>query len=318
MPGRKITMLPDEVVAQFTLGAGDARPAVSLYVECTAEGMPLRHETRVERVPIAANLRLDEVDESFANPLPSPSDSQQTSELRALWKLATQLAAARGKADVSRVDYSYYVDWDLEGAGEQGYVTIVPRPRGSPLDKLVAELMIHVNSTWGRELAQRGVPGLYRTQSVGKVKMSTRPGEHQGLGLTHYLWASSPLRRYSDLVNQQQLVSVVAGTRAPYADSDAELFATLADFEATYAQYAEFQDRMEHYWCLRFLRQEDIRETTASVIRDNLVRFDRLPLVMRLADLSSSPPDTPVRVAITAVDLLNATLECRVAATPAA
>ena len=318
MPGRKITMLPDEVVAQFTLGAGNARPAVSLYVECTADGTPLRNETRIERVPIESNLRLDEVDPSFANDLPSPSDSQRTSQLRVLWKLVTQLAAARGKADVSRIDYSYYVDWSLEGAGEPGYVTIVPRPRGSPLDKLVAELMIHVNSTWGRELAQRGVPGLYRTQSVGKVKMSTRPGEHQGLGLTHYLWVSSPLRRYSDLVNQQQLVGVMSGGRAPYAENDAELFATLADFEATYSQYAEFQDRMEHYWCLRFLRQEDIRETTASVIRDNLVRFDRLPLVMRLADLPASAPDTPVRVAIGAIDLLNATIECRAVVMPSA
>ena len=75
---------------------------------------------------------------------------------------------------------------------------------------------------------------------------------------------------------------------------------------------------MEHYWCLRFLRQEDIRETTASVIRDNLVRFDRLPLVMRLADLPASASDTPVRVAIGAIDLLNATIECRAVVMPSA
>ena len=66
--------------------------------------------------------------------------------------------------------------------------------------------------------------------------MSTRPGEHQGLGLTHYLWASSPLRRYSDLVNQRQLLAVLDGRKPPYAENDAELFAALADFEATYAQ----------------------------------------------------------------------------------
>lgn len=319
MPGRKLTMLPEAAVDAFTLGEGSARPALSLYVETTPDGVPLRHATRVERVPVAANLRLDEVGEAFANDLPSPADPRWTREFRALSKLAAHLSAARGKNDIQRIDYSFYVDWNADsGLREPGRVTIVPRPRGSPLDKLIAELMIHVNSTWGRLLAERGAAGLYRTQSMGKVKMSTRPGEHQGLGLTHYLWASSPLRRYSDLVNQRQLLAVIAGERAPYAENDAELIAALADFEATYAQYAEFQGRMEHYWCLRWLLQERVAETPASVLRENLVRFDRLPLVLRLPDLPHSPPETNVRVAIVAVDLLNAALECRVAGVPAA
>ncbi len=314
MPGRKLTMLPDEVVDAFTLAAGRSPPALSLYVETDDAGRPLAHTTRVERVPVVANLRLAAIDDAFANPLPSPSDPPWSEELRALWGLARNLGAARGKAEVERVDYSFYVDWDAPGIdGERGRVDIVPRVRGSPLDKLVAELMIHVNATWGRTLADAGVPGLYRVQAGGKVKMSTRPGEHQGLGLTHYLWASSPLRRYSDLVNQRQLLAVVAGSRAPYGDNDAELYAALADFEATYAQYAEFQDRMEHYWCLRWLRQEGVTETTATVMRENLVRFDRLPLVQRLADLPALAPETPVRVAIVDVDLILASLSCRYA-----
>jgi exoribonuclease-2 len=72
---------------------------------------------------------------------------------------------------------------------------------------------------------------------------------------------------------------------------------------------------MEQYWCLRWLVQENVAETTASVIRDNLVRFDRLPWIQRLADLPPQKPDTAVRVAIAGVDLLNATLECRYAGT---
>ena len=175
--------------------------------------------------------------------------------------------------------------------------------------------MIFVNNTWGKLLATHGATGLYRTQGAGKVKMSTRPGEHAGLGLSHYLWSSSPLRRYADLVNQRQLLAVAGGERPPHGDNDAELFAALADFEATYSQYAEFQDRMEHYWCLRWLLQESVTETTATVIRDNLVRFDRLPLVLRMPDLPNSAPGTPVRVAIGAIDLLASTLECRVAST---
>jgi len=95
--------------------------------------------------------------------------------------------------------------------------------------------------------------------------------------------------------------------------SDAELYAALTDFEATYAAYGEFQDRMEHYWCLRWLLQEQITGTTGSVIRDTLVRFDRLPLVVRMPDLPALPPETGVRIAIGRIDLLADTFECRYA-----
>src|SRR6478672_2806979 len=173
-------------------------------------------------------------------------------------------------------------------------------PRSSPLDKLVAELMIHVNHTWGRRIADAGIPGFYRVQAGGKVKMSTRPGEHQGLGVSHYLWSSSPLRRYSDLVNQRQLIATLGNGRPPYADGDAELF-------------AELQDRMERYWCLRWLLQENVTECAATIIRDNLVRFDSLPLVVRLPDLPAGAAGAAVRVAIGRMDLLDATLECRYA-----
>ena len=312
MPGRKLTMLPEAAVAAFTLKEGAAPPALSLYIETTPTGEPVRQETRVNRVPIAANLRLDQLSEAFANDLPSPSDPPWTPQLRVLWKLAQQLFARRGKNDFNRIDYSFYVDW-TDGGDGNGRVNIVPRVRGSPLDKLVAELMIQVNNTWGKLLADARAAGLYRVQAAGKVKMSTRPGEHQGLGLTHYLWASSPLRRYSDLVNQRQLLAVLHGEKPPYPDNDADLFAALADFEATYSQYAEFQDRMEHYWCLRWLVQERITETTARVLRENLVRFERLPLIQRVADLPALACDTAIRLAIGRVDLLAATVECRYA-----
>jgi len=308
MPGRKITMLPDEVIARFTLAAGAPRPALSLYIETAPDGTPLQQTTRLERVPVAANLRLDAIGDQFAMAA-SPNEPRWTDELRALRRLTEKLEVARGKADVPRLDYTFIVDWD---EAPDGKVAIVPRPRGSPLDKLVAELMIHVNSSWGKLLQEANGAGLYRTQQAGKVKMSTKPEPHQGLGVAQYLWASSPLRRYSDLVNQRQLIAAVAGDPFPYAEGDPELFAVLGDFEATYAQYAEFQSRMEHYWCLRWLDQEKPAEATASVVRDNLVRFDALPLYVRVADLPAAAGPR-VRLAVGAVDLLAATVEVRYA-----
>jgi exoribonuclease-2 len=317
MPGRKITMLPGEVVAAFSLVAGEARPALSLYVELDESGAPVSHRTVAERVAVAANLALDKVGDAFASPLPSPGDPPWAAEMRVLWRLAQRFRDARGKTDVQRTDFSFDVDWDATTAvSEPGRVVIVPRPRGSPLDTLVAELMIHVNATWGRLLATAGAAGLYRVQSGGKVKMSTRPGEHQGLGLTHYLWSSSPLRRYADLVNQRQILAVVSGERPPFAANDSELVAAMADFEATYSQYAEFQERMEHYWCLRWLLQEGVDELAATVDREGVARVDAIPLRVRLADLPPFAQGTPVRVQVLRVDLLEATLEARYAGTP--
>jgi exoribonuclease-2 len=309
MPGRKLTMLPDSVIERFSLRQGAIVPALTLYVETAPDGTPLKRHSRLGSVPVAANLRLDAISEHFAQDA-APGEPEWTDELRTLWRLAQKLEGARGRSEAPRIDYNFYIDWD---ATPEGRVTIVPRPRGSPLDKLVAELMIHVNESWGAMLVDAGVPGLYRTQQMGKVKMSTRPEPHQGLGVAQYLWASSPLRRYSDLVNQQQLLAVLAGTAPPYAEGDAELYAAMTDFEATYAQYADFQDRMERYWCLRWLKQENVTEAAATVIRENVVRLDAVPLYLRLADLPTGVFDTRVRVTLGRIDLLAATVEARFA-----
>ena len=191
MPGRKLTMLPDAVVDAFTLAEMRDSPALSLYVVTNADGAPLRQRTALERVPIAANLRHDALTEAFATDAGFGEESPWTPELRALWKLAMRLSDLRGKADISRIDYNFDVDRSVEGAGEPGRVAITPRTRGNPLDKLVAELLIHVNHTWGRRPDDAQMPGRYRGQSGSQVKVSTLPGHPQRLGFTRYRAAGS-------------------------------------------------------------------------------------------------------------------------------
>jgi exoribonuclease-2 len=308
MPGNKITMLPDQVIAAFSLDAGHARPALSLYLDVTPDGVIVNESSRVESVAIVANLRHDTLDHAFA--AGEVGTQPHGRELAALWRLAQRLESARGQSDVHRVDYTFTVEGDPSDDAASR-VRIAPRLRGSPLDKLVAELMIHVNSRWGKWLADARVPGLYRTQGAGKVKMSTQPAPHEGLGVAQYLWASSPLRRYADLLNQRQLIAVVAGDKAPYQHGDGELFAAMADFEATYSAYLDFQSQMEHYWCLRWILQEQVQELQATVIRENLVRFDRLPIVIRVTEMPNQAGGAKARIGITRVDLLGAALECR-------
>ena len=313
MPGRKITMLPDAVVERFTLGAGKTVPAVSLYLDVAADLAVRGHETKLERVPVVANLRHHDVEPLFndATLAAGLADFPFATELKRLWELATVLEAGRGQSQngPQRKDYNFVVDWNATGEDGPGIVAIEERPRGSPLDTLVAEFMIVANSTWGAMLRDAKVAALYRAQTVGKVRMTTAAAPHEGLGVECYAWASSPLRRYVDLVNQWQLIAHLRGATPPYTAKSAELLAALRDFELTYAAYADFQRGMENYWCLRWLRQQQASAVAARVLRESLVRLELLPLVLKVPSLPALDRGTRVALAIERIDLLDA--ECR-------
>ena len=306
MPGLKITMLPRAAVEAFTLAEGLSRPAVSLYVDCDPQTFAISAEfSRVENVPIVANLRhqqVESLDDAFESGTPAPG-IPFVDELRWLWQFAQKLEALRGKASnmQDRLEYNFYVEDDR--------VSIEARRRGAPLDKLVAELMILANHRWGKMLDENGVAAIYRAQGGGKVRMTTSALPHEGLGVSHYAWSSSPLRRYVDLVNQWQLIALLSEKAPPFAANDADLLATLRDFEMTYAAYNEFQNSMEHYWCLRWLRQNGLGETGAEVLRDNLVRLNRIPFVTRVPSLPDLPAGSKVVLEVGEIDFIDATVK---------
>jgi exoribonuclease-2 len=308
IPGQKITMLPSHVIERYTLAEGRECPAVSLYLDIN----PLSHmvegqETRVERVKIAANLRHHQVEALDAAFLAGEKRGELPfeGELFFLWQLALELEAARGKpaAHQDRIDYNFYV--------KDERISIVERKRGAPLDKLVSELMISANNNWGRLLADRGVPAIYRAQSSGKVRMTTVPSPHQGLGVSHYTWASSPLRRYIDLLNQWQLLACLSGSIPPFGKNSGELLSATRDFELTYASYDQFQGKMEHYWCLRWLQQEQVTLSKAQVLRDNLVKFEGIPLYVRVPSLPELEVGSRVLLEIEGIDLIDNSVKAR-------
>ncbi|PWT75657.1 MAG: ribonuclease II [Proteobacteria bacterium] len=310
MPGCKITMLPDPVIARYSLAEGEVRPAVSLYLEVSADLAVRASRTVVERLRIAANLRHASLEEQFNEDTLAVGVSAFpfAQELKLLWELAEVLEAGRGRPEPMRgpqMDYNFYVDGDR--------VRIVERRRGSPVDKLVAEMMILVNSEWGRALAEAGVAAIYRAQGNGKVRMSTVPSAHQGLGVPQYIWASSPLRRYVDLVNQRQIIAWNRGEPVPYSGNSEALLTAMRDFESAYETYAEFQRTMERYWCLRWLLQEQITVTRAEVLRENLVKIDRIPLTARVASLPDLNSGAVVSLTIANIDLLDLTFQAEYA-----
>ena len=172
--------------------------------------------------------------------------------------------------------------------------------------------MIVANSTWGGLLAENKIACLYRAQTQGKVRMTTSPLPHEGLGVPQYAWMTSPLRRYCDMVNQWQLIACLKGETPAFSQKSAELFGAMRDFEITYAAYADFQRQMERYWCLRWLQQQGVTEIDATVRREQLVRIDHLPLMLRVPSLPGDLlPGQRVHLAVESIDLLVPEISCR-------
>ena len=327
MPGYKLTMLPDEVVQNYTLQAGRDCPAVSLYVTLDEATLEIRGTvTRLELVHIASNLRHDVLDSTFteaffeaahAGTPVHAADVDWAAELTFLHRLARHLKAgrevARGKPEnFNRPDYNFKLD-NPSGQAPEGHekVSISIRQRGAPLDLIVAEAMILANSTWGLWLAEHGVPGIYRSQASlapgVKVRMGTKALPHAGLGVKSYAWSTSPLRRYTDLVNQWQIIACAkhghtAALVAPFKPKDAALFAIISGFDEAYSAYNGFQSGIERYWTLKYLQQNGITELTATAFKENLVRADDLPLVLPAVGAMGLPRGARVRVRLGEID----------------
>ena len=336
MPGYKITMLPDDVVHIYTLDEGRSNPAVSLYVQINEETLEtISSETRLERVPVEVNFRYDKLDhivteEWLADPsieVENTPDSLlgKRKELTFLQRWSKFLKAnrevVRGKPEnFNRPDYNFRLVGN-DGAEPNGseQVQITVRKRGAPLDLIVAEAAIVANSTWGLMLAEHGVPGIYRSQASlapgVKVRMSTKALPHAGIGVKAYSWATSPLRRYVDLVNQWQIIACArhgktAALAAPFKSKDAELFGIISSFDGAYSAYNGYQAGMERFWTLKYLEQNGITELTASVFKEGpngsfLVRADNLPLVLPVLGAQNLPRGAHVRVKLGEIDEIS-------------
>ncbi len=303
-PGGKITMLPENWIAAFSLDAGAYRPAVSIYFDVDSEFNIGEPTCKIEAVNIAENLRIQTIEPHFnaETGLDEAGEMMFAHHQDLIWfhQFAVALQKARGKYEPDRApQYDYSIELD-----EEGKVSVVRRERGSPIDMLVSEMMILANSTWAQMLHDNNLPGLFRVQPAGKVRMSTKSEPHIGMGVQHYGWFTSPLRRAADYINQKQLLSLIDNSAEPlFQQSDAELFAALRDFDTAYAAYADFQRQMEAYWSLVYLQQQGTSELTATILKEDLVRIEGLPLVTRATGIPfDALPKSQVLLKITELD----------------
>lgn len=322
LPGSKVTMQPSNVIQAFSLNAGREVPALSLYATANAtSGNIINFETRLERIIVKENLRHSSLEKKISEEaLTNPKiDIPYENWFRPLWKLASALHMKRqalcgNKINASmNVEYSFYFEGDPSDPDTQ--VELIQRQRHAPLNRMVAEYMNLANSLWGSLLYRNRVPAIYRFQQRGRARMGTQALPHESVGAPQYIWATSPLRRYVDLVNQRQLISIVnhgvsARLATPFKSEDTELHKIVRDFEIQNAKWTEFQNTMERYWCLRWLKQQNLKRLVAYVLRGDTVRLASVPLVSRVDNLPSLARETAIEVDIVGMDELKLEVRC--------
>lgn len=310
-PGGKMTMLPENWLRAFSMDAGRTQPCISLYFEIAADGTFSAPECRIEKVTVADNLRLQEIEPFFNRENGTQAGGAECfphhGTLKKLYTIAQNLQKKRGKWEENpplRYDYGVQID-------DGGKVEITRRERGSPIDTVVSELMILANSTWGAMLENGGCGAIFRVQPAGaKVRFSTKSEAHEGLGVAHYAWCTSPLRRGADYINQRQLLALIDSRYPPrFHAKDVALFSAMRDFEAAKTAYDDFQQKMEYYWSLVYVQQQEIRELYAVLIRGDLVRVEGLPIVTRATGIPVDIlPKTRLHLRVNGVDLTSVSL----------
>ena len=314
-PGIKTTMLPENWIKEFSLDEGRAVPCLSLYALVDKQTLEVSAtETHLERIKVCANIRYDLIEDQFTEEKLSAGTVEHpfAEEITWLWKFAkkclAEREAVRGKPEIlGRLEWSF----DLEGEDENAVIHLKSRRRGSPLDLAVGELMIFANMVWGGWLEEVNVAGIYRSQSMGRVKMSTTPGPHDGMGVPQYAWCTSPLRRYVDLVNQRQLISAVLDQAPSYRPSDTDLFTIVSNFTLTYGAYNDFQRKMERYWSLRWIEQEGLKTIEAVVVKGELIRIEGLPFTQRMPGMPELPRGQKILLEILGVDYVDVLLDAK-------
>ncbi|HAW45441.1 MAG TPA: exonuclease, partial [Sutterella sp.] len=312
-PGIKVTMLPESWANAFSLFENRDNVCLSLYAVIRKDDFEvITSETRLERVFVAANLRTEKIEASLSpeglenDTLTIPFAHELSVLYRAAERLQKHREEVRGRPEIkNRTEYSIV----LTGEGEDATVSLAERARGAPVDFIVSELMIFANATWGGWLEDTHRAGIYRTQSKGKVKMTSVAGPHDAIGVNSYAWCTSPVRRYVDLVNQRQLISSVENREAVYRASDADLFSIISNFTFTYAAYGDFQRQMERYWSLRYIEQEGFTTLRAVVIKEDLVQLEKMPFLQRIPGLPTLPRGQVIVLNVASIDYVSVVLD---------
>jgi exoribonuclease-2 len=307
LPETSVRMLPDPVSTNSaSLQAGVVRHVLTTEVQLSPSGELLAYRIYPERIQVSERLTYERADELLAS-----GDGDKGARSAHLIRAASALAAVlRERRRAAGARLFQRREPKVTVVGDEIDIRIIDN--SSPSRELVAELMVLSNYIAARFAAERNVPMIFRVQpnasdeTFQRAHLSIHPEFHSGVGLECYVQASSPIRRYVDLVLQRQLISVLNDTAAPAYNGE-ELLAILAAAESAEAEGRELERRAKRYWTLTYLKRHALDQPLeATVMRDGasaeLTAFAVRGLLHGAPNLQIN---TPIAVTIARVDAVH-------------
>jgi len=273
-PEGVIPMLPESVSENYcSLIAGEPRAAVSFMVLLTPAGEIVEFRVVPSIVTVKRQLNYAEVnrDMGIDPQLPILEELSNRLRERRLENGALLLPLPDVVINVSNEDR---IEVSLADTETPGRV-------------LVSEFMILANYLAARYVADREVPGLFRSQPpphqrlihgldkdifinirqrkhLKPMQFSTAPAAHSGIGAPCYTTVTSPIRRLADLIMQQQIKHLAAGKGALYTLREMKNFAAL--IKESLARLNAAKQLRHRYWLLKYLEQNRTKSFAALII----------------------------------------------------
>lgn len=337
MPHRHIPMLPPQLVERAGLNAGNVRPVLSFYFRQEADGAPQFARVLCEAIKITRNANYEQVSQWFAaaalqekmagkwkvtESRNRPSEYQTA--VQTWWQGAQRLERRRLAAGGRAFDRE-----QVEVKVQPGGRVLVRRyAQSEPSHKMISEWMIAANQAAAHFCASHQVPCIYRVQEAApraeeeggdagflRPQINLTMAPHRDLGLEGYTQITSPLRRYTDLMMQRQIVSFLEKGRAVYAPE--ELRARGLAAEEALRRIGKIEARAEFYYKCVYLQQNLGEELAAEICHSpppsrsvilflpdlNLRLFMPLAGIKGLAARQIPPAGAPLAVTALCLDM---------------
>ncbi|MDO5673815.1 MAG: RNB domain-containing ribonuclease [bacterium] len=301
-PEGSIPMLPEELsLSLCSLIQDQVRPAFSFLFTINEAGEILQSRITASVISVQRRLSYNEAEALM----------ESEPEFRILNRLRLKLRQNRldkGALLLSLPDVSFDIS-------DRNRIGVELQPVETPARSLVAEMMIQANAMAAEYCAMREVPGLFRSQPpprrrlidgannslidiarqrqfLSRGELTVHPKPHSGLGLNSYTTITSPIRRFLDLVMQQQLAHVLAGKGVLFSAEQCKTFAGI--LQQKLARAAAIKQQRHRYWILRYLEAKEGERLKATVVSSNPKRVSLL-LCDCLYDVDLPPnPSFPV------------------------